>query len=134
VHLEGIDLATTDARGIMLGIVLALVIGKPTGIFAGSWLAVRLGWCQLPVDVTWRGVLLVGCLGGIGFTMSIFIATLAFGDARLLGAAKFGVLLASLTAGIIGLTFGYIFVRPMHSQGKQADRARLRTASGDTSH
>jgi NhaA family Na+:H+ antiporter len=52
------------------------------------------------------GVLLVGCLGGIGFTMSIFIATLAFADAQLLAAAKLGVLIASLTAGIVGLAFG----------------------------
>ena len=56
--------------------------------------------------MTWGGMWLIGCLGGIGFTMSIFIATLAFTDPQLLGAAKLGVLLASVAAGIIGLTFG----------------------------
>jgi len=56
--------------------------------------------------VTWRGVALIGCLGGIGFTMAIFIATLAFDDASLLAAAKSGVLLASLLSGLIGLALG----------------------------
>jgi NhaA family Na+:H+ antiporter len=134
VSLQSLDLAATDARGVVLGVVLALIAGKSTGIFAGSWLAVRLGWCQLPVGVTWRGVLLVGCLSGIGFTMSIFIATLAFGDARLLGAAKLGVLLASLTAGIAGLAFGYIFVRPMNSEAAQLATDPLTTASRDAQH
>jgi NhaA family Na+:H+ antiporter len=85
---------------------VALVVGKPIGIFLGSWIAVLVGWCQLPPGVNWRGVALIGCLGGIGFTMSIFIATLAFEDEQLLAAAKGGVLLASALAAIIGLTLG----------------------------
>ena len=67
---------------------------------------VRLGWCRLPPGVTWRGVLLVGLLAGIGFTMSIFIAMLAFPDETLLGAAKLGVLLGSLVAAMLGLAWG----------------------------
>lgn len=126
VHLDGTDFSAADARSILLGVVLALVLGKPIGIFTGSWLAVRLGWCQLPPGITWRGVLLVGCLGGIGFTMSIFIATVAFADARLLSAAKFGVLLASLLAGIIGLAYGcFCFVRRMRSETKQLAKTSL---------
>src|SRR5690606_13159793 len=94
------------SRSVMLGAFLALFIGKPIGILLGSWISVRLGWCRLPADVTWRGVVLIGCLGGIGFTMAIFIATLAFQEHSLLAAAKFGVLLASLAAGLTGLALG----------------------------
>jgi NhaA family Na+:H+ antiporter len=111
VSLEGVDVGGGETRSVMLGVAAALVLGKPIGIVLGSWCAVRLGWCHLPSDMNWRGVWLVGGLGGIGFTMSIFIATLAFGDARLLGAAKLGVVAASLTAGILGFAFGRLWVR-----------------------
>ena len=117
VYLEGVDFSAAGAQSIALGVFLALVIGKPLGILFGSWLAVRLGYCCLPADVNWPGVLLVGCLGGIGFTMSIFIATLAFNDDVLLAAAKSGVLLASITAGIIGLALGRFYVRARQRAG-----------------
>jgi NhaA family Na+:H+ antiporter len=110
VTFEGLELTSSATQGVSIGVFLALVLGKPCGIFAGSWLAVRLGWCRLPPEMTWRGVLLVGCLGGIGFTMSIFIATLAFTDEALLAAAKAGVLLASATAGVLGFTLGRGYV------------------------
>jgi NhaA family Na+:H+ antiporter len=106
VSFEGMNLTGGGSQSVMLGIFLALVIGKPVGIVAGSWIAVRLGWCRLPPGVTWQGVLLIGCLGGIGFTMSIFIATLAFTNEALLAAAKAGVLFGSAAAAIIGLTLG----------------------------
>jgi NhaA family Na+:H+ antiporter len=76
-----------------------------------SWAAVRAGWCALPSGVTWRAVLLVGLLGGIGFTMAIFIATLAFPGDELLGAAKFGVMTGSAVAAILGLTLGCLTMR-----------------------
>ncbi|MBU7574793.1 MAG: Na+/H+ antiporter NhaA [Hydrogenophaga sp.] len=108
VTLDGVDLGTGSAQTVTLGVVLALVLGKPLGVVGASWLAVRLGLCQLPGGVTWSGVGLVGLLAGIGFTMSIFIATLAFDDAQLLGAAKLGVLLASLLAAVLGLSWGFL--------------------------
>lgn len=108
VTLDGVDLGTGSAQTVTLGVVLALVLGKPLGVVGASWLAVRLGLCQLPSGVTWSGVGLVGLLAGIGFTMSIFIATLAFDDAQLLGAAKLGVLLASLLAAVLGLSWGFL--------------------------
>lgn len=111
VSLDGVEAAAHAPQMVMLGVVVALVLGKPLGIVLGSWCAVRCGWCQLPGDVSWRGIWLIGCLGGIGFTMSIFIANLAFTDQALLGAAKLGVLIASLTAGIAGLVYGRFFVR-----------------------
>lgn len=92
-----------------LGIFLGLVLGKPVGIFLASFLAVRIGLSRLPLDLSWRHVLGAGLLGGIGFTMSIFITNLAFtGQADVINASKMAILLASLTAGIIG--FGWLKV------------------------
>lgn len=120
VTLEGVDLDLGGASTVTLGVVLALVLGKPLGVMLASWLAVRMGWCQLPVGVNWSGVMLVGLLAGIGFTMSIFIGTLAFADDNLLNAAKLGVLLASLLAAVLGLSWGAM----------QARRARRLVSSG----
>ncbi|MBC7500938.1 MAG: Na+/H+ antiporter NhaA [Herminiimonas sp.] len=92
-----------------LGIILGLVAGKPIGIVLFSFTAVALGVCRLPLDLTWRHVLGAGLLGGIGFTMSIFITNLAFaGQADVINASKMAILIASLTAGIIG--FGWLKV------------------------
>lgn len=111
VTLDGVDLSLDSAQAVTVGVLLALVIGKPLGVIGASWLAVRLGWCRLPPGVTWSSVGLVGLLAGIGFTMSIFIATLAFDDANLLNAAKLGVLLASLVAAVLGLAWGFLQAR-----------------------
>jgi len=86
-----------------LGIFAGLVLGKPLGIVLFSFLAVAVGLCRLPADLAWRHVLGAGMLGGIGFTMSIFITNLAFpGAAGTITASKIAILLASLTAGIVG--------------------------------
>ncbi len=98
---------------IIIGVVIALVIGKPLGIVGISWVSVRMRFCKLPSDVTWKGITLVGLLAGIGFTMSIFIAMLAFDDVSLLNAAKLGVLLGSFIAAVLGLTWGKIFIKQM---------------------
>jgi NhaA family Na+:H+ antiporter len=95
---------------VAYGVLLGLVVGKPVGIALASWLAVRAGAAALPAGVTWRALSGVAVLGGIGFTMSLFIAGLAF-DATpaQLTAAKLGTLTASLTAGVLGwalLRFG----------------------------
>jgi Na+:H+ antiporter, NhaA family len=96
---QGLDLASP----VTLGVFLGLVLGKPLGITIFSWLAVRLGFAELPGGVTWRLIHGVAWLGGIGFTMSLFVAGLAFPDSpALLTAAKIGVLAASLVAGICG--------------------------------
>ncbi|HET7131067.1 MAG TPA: Na+/H+ antiporter NhaA [Gammaproteobacteria bacterium] len=106
VRLDGLDFGSAGAAAVLSGTVAGLVLGKPVGIVLATLAAVRSGVCRLPAGVTWRGVLLVGWLGGIGFTMSIFIATLAFGEGHLLSAAKGGVLMASVIAGLIGLAYG----------------------------
>ncbi|MCY1185068.1 Na(+)/H(+) antiporter NhaA [compost metagenome] len=94
----------------MSGVAMALVLGKPVGILCSSWLVVRLGWCSLPPGATWGWMGLIGCLAGIGFTMSIFIANLAFDQQDLLSAAKLGVLVASAVAGVLGLLYGSLLV------------------------
>jgi len=111
VSLGGIDLSAEGPQWIVAGVALALVIGKPLGVVGVSWLMVRLGLCRLPPGVTWGGICLIGLLAGIGFTMSIFIAMLAFADESLLGAAKLGVLLGSLIAALLGLGWGAVYVR-----------------------
>src|SRR5690606_33793950 len=111
VSLQGVDLNINGAQGVMWGVVLALVIGKPVGLLSASWVAVRLGWCRLPPGVSWPGLILVGLLAGIGFTMSIFIAPLAFGDENLLNVSKLAVLVASLSAALLALVWGVIYIR-----------------------
>ncbi|WP_441235280.1 Na+/H+ antiporter NhaA [Bradyrhizobium sp. 930_D9_N1_4] len=105
VNFTGTQL-TDGAQFVTLGVALALCAGKPVGVIGATWLAVRTGWCRLAPDVTWSGVCLIGLLAGVGFTMSIFIATLAFTDDRLLDAAKLGVLFGSLISVTLGLGFG----------------------------
>jgi NhaA family Na+:H+ antiporter len=111
VGMDGIDLSATDPQWVMAGVALALVLGKPLGVVGMSWLMVRLGACRLPPGVTWGGILLIGLLAGVGFTMSIFIAMLAFDSEALLGAAKLGVLAGSLVAALLGLAWGAVLVR-----------------------
>jgi len=104
------ELASTNSLGIMAG----LVLGKPVGITLLCLLAVALGICKLPLDLRWRHVFGAGLLGGIGFTMSIFITNLAFtGEADVINASKMAILVASLAAGIIGFVWLKIFGKPV---------------------
>jgi len=85
-----------------IGIAAGLIIGKPLGIFAITYLAVAFGLCKLPADLNWKSIFAVGFLGGIGFTMSIFITLLAFDNDTIINNAKLVILLASLIAGVVG--------------------------------
>ena len=87
---------------VALGVMLGLVVGKPLGVMALAYLAVKTGLAALPSGVTWRHVMGVSFLTGIGFTMSIFIANLAFGAGPLLDSAKVGILAASVVSGVLG--------------------------------
>jgi NhaA family Na+:H+ antiporter len=90
-------------NNITLGVLTGLVIGKPLGILGFTWLTIKLGWAELPKGLTMQHIFGVGMLGGIGFTMSIFIADLGFaGSAQDLLMAKTGILLASAIAGFGG--------------------------------
>jgi NhaA family Na+:H+ antiporter len=92
---------------VALGAAAGLVVGKQVGITLCAWLAVRAGLASLPAGVPWRHVYGAAWLGGIGFTMSLFVAGLAFGDGELLLAAKIGILGASAAAGVTG----YLLIR-----------------------
>ncbi|RYD31929.1 MAG: Na+/H+ antiporter NhaA [Verrucomicrobiaceae bacterium] len=103
--LIGGDFLSSLASPEALGIITGLVLGKPVGIFLFSWLAVRAGLAALPRGMDWKGLLGVGCLAGIGFTMSLFITELAFQDPAHLNTAKAGILAASAVAGVVGYSF-----------------------------
>jgi len=98
------DIASVLTEHYSIGIALGLIIGKPLGIFLLTFAASAFGLCKLPDDLSWKSVLGVGFLGGIGFTMSIFITLLAFDNATIISNAKFIILLSSLVAGVVGFT------------------------------
>lgn len=101
----GVRLGGTEGppvTSVTLGILLGLVLGKPAGIMLFSWLAVRLNLASLPLGTSWRFIHGAAWLGGIGFTMSLFIAAQAFGGTALFFPAKVGILLGSTTTGLIG--------------------------------
>lgn len=100
---EFIRQASTSA--VTLGVMLGLVVGKVTGVTGFAWLAVRLGWAALPGGVAWRHITGAGLIGGVGFTVSLFITGLAFTEIRLVEEAKVGVLAASLMAALGGYLF-----------------------------
>ncbi len=102
-----INLSSSNAffPNYALGIIAGLVIGKPLGIYLFSLLSVKFKIAKLPEDLTWKGIFGAGILGGIGFTMSIFITLLAFTDADVINNAKLYIIIASLLAGGFGLLF-----------------------------
>ena len=94
------------------------MIGKPLGVALVSAMAVTIGICTLPTDVRWRHLIGAGMLGGIGFTISIFITNLAFGEqAELVNASKIAVFTASLMAGVVGLIWLRFFCE--HTENKE---------------
>lgn len=114
----GIVIAADWAQHLMvangLGIILGLSVGKPVGITLACIVAVAVGVCRLPEDLTWRHIIGVSMLGGIGFTMSIFIANLAFvGAADVINESKMAILCASLISGVIG----YMWLRFIANTG-----------------
>jgi len=97
--------ASSFGESYCLGIMSGLVFGKPLGIFLFTYLGSKVGVCKLPSDLRWRNILGVGFLGGIGFTMSIFITILAYDNLQVIDNAKIAILSASFVSAIIGLTF-----------------------------
>ena len=98
----GKDLIHTISENYSLGILFGLVLGKPIGIVTFCFLAVQLKFTKLPKNLNWKKIAGVGMLGGIGFTMSIFVTLLAFDDNEIINNSKFMILIASLVSGIIG--------------------------------
>ena len=99
---------TNITSGLSAAIICGLLIGKPLGILSFSWLAVKTKLSKLPKKVNWKHITSIGLLGGIGFTMSIFIALLSLPDSSSQMQAKFSILIASVSAGILGYTFLYL--------------------------
>ena len=96
------DIGATLINPVALGVIVGLLAGKPLGIVLSSWLVIRGGLASLPTGVSWPHLWSVGCLAGIGFTMSLFITGLAFAQSPGLQSAKAGILIASTLAGVMG--------------------------------
>ena len=124
----GVELAR-GSGSVTLAVVLGLVIGKPLGITAAAAVAVRLRHGGLPHRVSWMPSM-VAWLGGIGFTMSLFIATLAFAATERLNPAKTGILIASLIAGTIG---SVLVNRGSRASSRVADSPASRIATSTCS-
>jgi NhaA family Na+:H+ antiporter len=101
--LIGADFMHTIINPVSIGVSAGLVLGKCLGIFLFTWLMVRLGIGNLPADATWKHMFGMALLGGIGFTMSLFISGLAFKETLLVEQAKYGILIGSVLSGLLGI-------------------------------
>jgi len=120
LDLHSIPFGEIIFQPVTLGVIMGLVFGKFFGISSFAWLAVRLGLASLPSGVQWRHILGAAWLGGIGFTMSLFIAQLAFADTlSLFEQARLGIIIASLISALVGLAWLYFNIP------KSADRGSL---------
>ncbi len=109
VHFSGVDFAEDGAWLIFLGVSGGLLVGKPLGVLGFCWLGAKLNLVDIPRDIGYRGLLVVGTVAGIGFTMAIFIAELAFNTAGHLAIAKTAILGASALAAVGAVILGRVF-------------------------
>jgi NhaA family Na+:H+ antiporter len=117
VNLGGVDFSHPNALHVMLGISLGLALGKPIGVMVISWLLVKTGLGSLPKGLGWSSMFIIGLTAGIGFTMAIFIAELAFkGQPTLLSLAKLSILIGTAGAAVIGLGLGALLLKPMSAE------------------
>ena len=89
-------------------------MGKPLGIFLASWLAVKTKLAEMPEGAGWKMLFAVACLGGIGFTMSIFVDTLAFADAEIVSRGKIAILMGSFASAVLGTVLIFLFSKKKH--------------------
>ena len=108
VVIDSSSIAGGSMPAVIPGVFFGLLVGKPLGIFTFSWLAVKLRVAGMPDGAKWRQIFSLGMLGGIGFTMSIFIDNLAFTDPHLVNAGKFAILVTSFLAACLGLAALYM--------------------------
>jgi NhaA family Na+:H+ antiporter len=129
----GVSLSGTSLDGpalrVAIGAALGLVFGKPIGVLLACFCVLSLGLAKLPRGLSQRHLVVLGVVAGVGFTMALFVAQLAFREARLLSAAKLGVLLASLLAGVLAVLVGRWLLRPEQCAGaaQTADEAERST-------
>lgn len=104
VSAEYLDIfaVSPETGAVGMGVFFGLLVGKPLGIFLASWCAVKAGLAAMPEGASWRMLLAVACLGGIGFTMSLFVDSLAFTDGELIDRGKIAILMGSTAAAILG--------------------------------
>jgi NhaA family Na+:H+ antiporter len=121
VPLSGDAVTAALSSGAGWGIALGLTLGKPIGIVLGALIAVRLIGARLPAGVGWRSVIGIGMLGGIGFTVSLFITDLAFAGESLRTSAKLGIIVASVVSGLAG----FAWLRFIGTRGLRGAMARL---------
>jgi NhaA family Na+:H+ antiporter len=119
----------SSAWSVVTAVGLGLMVGKPVGVLLASWLALRMRVATLPAGMSLRHLVVLGVVAGVGFTMALFIAQLAFTDARLLAAAKLGVLVASGGAAICALVLGRLLLSPARAAtgAATADEAETST-------
>lgn len=123
-----LDATAVDLR-VAAGVLVGLVVGKPLGIVAASWLAVRLRLVELPRGLGWPGVTVVGLVAGVGFTVALFIAGLAFEDPELLASAKLGILGGSVLALVLAMAYGWLALprRPVEGAATTLEEAEQAT-------
>ena len=119
----GIELFATLSWSVVLGVFLGLVIGKVVGISSASWIVIRLGIAARPTGVSWSTLRGLSWLGGVGFTMSLFIAGLAFVSGPLLDSAKLGILSGSAIAGLVG--WGLLRRSPSGVDGQETSSSEI---------
>jgi NhaA family Na+:H+ antiporter len=108
---------------VITAVTVGLVLGKPVGVMLACWLTLRLRIGVLPAGITFKHLLVLGVVAGVGFTMALFIANLAFNDPDLLAAAKLGVLAASAAAGVLGFVLGRVLLAPAATSERSAPTA-----------
>jgi Na+:H+ antiporter, NhaA family len=130
VSLSGASLDATSWL-VALGVASGLIVGKPLGVLLATWLTLKLGLGTLPRGLTTSHIVVLGVVAGVGFTMALFIAQLAFTDPRLLAAAKLGVLAASGIAALLAFVLGRIFLTHRQTAGaaESADAAESSTVA-----
>lgn len=117
VHLVGADPAVLFGTPVFAGVFFGLLVGKPLGIMLFSFIVVRSGLASLPENVNWKHMLGASILGGVGFTMAIFVANLAFESEAAIVAAKAAILAASTVAGVAGFAFLLVEARADADRG-----------------
>ena len=132
VAVTGLDLATVTSSPVVLGVFCGLVFGKPIGIMLFSFITIKTKIAKLPEFVTWRHMFGASVFGGVGFTMAIFVANLAYTDAMLITEAKLSILVASTVAGIIG--FVLLFLQAKADQKRGISYVTVVPDDGNVSH
>jgi NhaA family Na+:H+ antiporter len=126
-----VDGGSLDAssRNVLFGVIAGLVLGKPIGVLFAIWISLKLGIGALPRGLTRKHLVVLGAVAGVGFTMALFIAQLAFAHPQLLAAAKLGVLIASAVAAVVALVLGRLMLAPFQAAGaaQTADEAERST-------